>query len=62
MPTLVAASIAPTKACSIHDSSGRNNSPTPKPRSIGVTTPTTATAVARPPTAIICLGVDSSPT
>ncbi len=62
MPTLVAASIAPRKAWSIHDSSGRSSSPTPKPSSIGVTTPTTATSVARPPTAIISLGVDSRPT
>ena len=29
---------------------------------MGVTTPTTATSVARPPTAIISFGVDSSPT
>ena len=35
IPTLVAASMAPRKACSIHDSSGRNSSPTPKPSSIG---------------------------
>ena len=47
MPTLVAASIAPRKAWSIHDSSGRASSPTPNPSSIGVMTPTTATRAAR---------------
>ena len=62
IPTLVAASMAPRKACSIHGSWGRISSPTPNPSSMGVTTPTTATSAARPPTAIISLGVDSRPT
>ena len=62
IPTLVAASMAPRNACSIHGSRGRINSPTPNPSSMGVTTPTTATRAARPPTAIISFGVDSRPT
>jgi hypothetical protein len=62
MPTLVAAGMAPRNACSIHDSSGRASFPTPKPRTIGVTTPRRATRAAGPPTASISLGVDSRPT
>ena len=62
IPTLVAASMAPRKAWSIHGSWGRISSPTPNPSSMGVTTPTTATSAARPPTAIISFGVDSRPT
>jgi hypothetical protein len=62
MPTLVAASMAPRNAWSIQESPGRISVPTPNPRAIGVTTPTRATRVARPPTAIISRGVDSKPT
>ena len=62
MPTDVAASIAPRKACTIHDSPGSSAMPTPKPSAIGITIPASATFVAGMPTASMSRGVDSRPT
>jgi hypothetical protein len=62
MPTLVAVSVAPTNQWTSGFWPWRKAIETPKPNTMGVITPRTATSVAESPTAAILPTSDSSPT
>ena len=62
IPTLVAHSVAPTNQWLSGWWAGKNQRETPRPSSIGATTPSVATRSEEPPTAAIFARSDSSPT
>src|SRR5690349_4651874 len=62
MPTLVAVSVAPRKACAYGPSPGRSSAPTHHPSAKGAMTPSVATRSAVAPTFNMSRTVDSRPT